>query len=174
MGAKKSVPSPMTPPGGLVRPGGARVYDDTNHDPYRLKQKYREPTVCKDCRAIFHRGRWQWGDAPEGAHEAVCPACRRVREKLPAGTLTLTGNYLDRHRTEILAIIRHQDELEKSEHPLNRVIDVHENANGIVVTTTDVHLPKRIGAALTKAHQGDIRIRFAEDESAIDVEWWRN
>ena len=174
MGGKRSVPSPMTPPGGLVRPGGARVYDDTDHDPYRLKQKYREPTVCKDCRAIFHRGRWQWGDAAQGAHEALCPACRRVREKLPAGTLAITGDYLNRHRDEILAIVRRHDELEKAEHPLNRVIGIDENPNGIVVTTTDVHLPKRIGAALAKAHQGEMTIRFAEDESTIDVEWRRD
>jgi hypothetical protein len=172
MTARTAGPTLHAPHGGIARHGAA-VYDDPKHDPYQSKHKYAEPTVCKDCGAVYHRGRWQWGPAPETAQPALCPACHRVRDKLPAGTLTLAGGYIAAHRAELADIIRNQEQRAKAEHPLNRLIAVEHAPDSIVVTTADVHLPRQIGEALKHAHQGDLDIRFGPDEYSVQVTWKR-
>jgi len=172
MTAHKPTPTPLTPPGGAIR-RSARVYDDPRHDPYAARQKYTEPTVCKDCGAIFHRGRWQWGTAPADATQALCPACHRVRDKLPAGTVTLHGGFVDGHRAELHGLVRNEEKREKGEHPLHRIMAIDDGADRIVVTTTDVHLPRRIGEALRSAHEGELDVRFGADEYSVQVDWKR-
>jgi hypothetical protein len=172
MTGRKTIPTPLTPPGGNIR-RAARVYDDPKHDPYQAKGKYAEPTACKDCGAVFRRGRWQWGTAPPGAHQALCPACHRVRDNLPAGTVTLEGGFVAGHHDELLGIVRNEETREKGEHPLHRIIAIDDAAERIVVTTTDVHLPRRIGEALKSAHEGELAIRYGADEYSVQVDWKR-
>ena len=43
----------------------------------------------------------------------------------------------------------------------------------IVITTTDVHLPRRIGEALKDAHQGELDVRFGDNEYSVRVVWHR-
>ena len=173
MTARNVVPSPKTPIGGVVRHGAA-IYDDPRHDPYWTKHRYSEPTKCKDCGAVFHNGRWRWGAAPGDAHLARCPACRRIHDQLPAGTVTLGGLYVDAHRNDLAGIVRNTERREREEHPLSRVMGIADVAGRMVVTTTDIHLPRRIGEALRAAHDGTLEFRFADDEYHIDVQWWRD
>jgi hypothetical protein len=165
-------PTPLTPPGGVVHYGD-RIYDDPRHDPYQAKRKYEEPTVCSECGAVFHHGHWQWGTAAAGAHRAVCPACHRIHDKLPAGYLTLEGIYFDEHRDEILGLVRNEAERDRPNHPLNRIMDIASEGGRTTVTTTDVHLPQRIGSALKSAFQGELEIHYGHDEYSVRVGWRR-
>lgn len=149
------------------------IFDEKKHDPYQSHGKYKEPTVCGDCNAVFHGGRWAWTDAPHGAHEARCPACLRTRDKLPAGSVALAGAFLNAHRDEVLALVHHVAAREREEHPLHRVMQIEDSADGVVVTTTDIHLPQRIAEAVKHAYHGDFRIRYGHDEYAVRVDWQR-
>lgn len=172
MTARNVVPGPATPPGGVKRHGAA-IYDDPRHDPYQAKGKFAEPTVCTGCGATFKNGRWQWMEAPTDANRGLCPACHRIRDRMPAGTVRLSGPYVAQHRTDLLGIIRNTEKRERPEHPVARIIAVDDEGEAIVVTTTDVHLPRRIGEALRAAHDGELAIRFAEDDYRISVDWQR-
>jgi hypothetical protein len=165
-------PSPLTPPGGVTHYRD-RIYDDPRHDPYQAKKKYHEPTVCSDCGVMFHHGHWQWATAPEGAQSAVCPACHRIRDKLPAGFLTLEGSYFAEHRDEILGLVRNVADRDRHDHPLNRIMDIVAEADRATVTTTDIHLPQRIGAALTNAYQGALDVQYGHDEYSVRAQWRR-
>jgi hypothetical protein len=77
------------------------------------------------------------------------------------------------HRKDLLDLIRHEAEQESREHPLNRLMEVRELADAVHITTTDIHLPKRIGAALKRAYDGDLDVRFGDDEYAVRVVWRR-
>jgi hypothetical protein len=46
-------------------------------------------------------------------------------------------------------------------------------AETVHITTTDIHLPRRIGTALKRAYDGDLDVRFGEDEYAVRVRWHR-
>lgn len=43
----------------------------------------------------------------------------------------------------------------------------------IAVTTTDVHLARRIGEALHRAYQGQLDIKYSQDEYLVRVNWTR-
>lgn len=142
-------------------------------DPYQRAAKLPEPTQCPQCRAVYHKGRWQWGPAQADAHQELCQACHRIKDRFPAGTLTLAGAFVANHRPDILAIVRHQEELENKEHPLNRVMSIEEGADRIVVTTTDIHLPRRIGEAVKRTFRGKLELQFDEDAYSLRADWRR-
>ncbi|MBL29405.1 MAG: ATPase [Rhodospirillaceae bacterium] len=146
------------------------------HDPYKTRMKLPEPTVCPGCGAVYQDGRWKWPALPvhAGAHREPCQACRRVENNDPAGWVTISGTFVDGHRKEILGLVHHQEELEKAEHPLNRIIRVETTDKGIVVTTTDIHLPRRIGEALQSAYDGELDYQFIEETYLLRVHWSRN
>ena len=68
------------------------------HDQYKAKGKLREPSVCRECQAVYHKGRWVWGPVPSDGHEVMCPACERIRDRAPSGVLLLTGEIVVKHR----------------------------------------------------------------------------
>ncbi len=139
-----------------------------------MEAKPPEPAVCSECGAVFHAGRWQWGLAPTGAQHHLCAACRRIKDKQPAGILTLSGALPESNKTEILRLVRHQEEAEKAEHPLNRIIGIEEQAGEILITTTDIHLPRRIGEALKRAFHGELELTYEEDGYFIRANWHRD
>jgi hypothetical protein len=165
-------PAPLTPPGHVTRYRD-RIFDAKRHDPYEPAGKYAEPTRCPQCGAVYERGRWRWGTAPPGAHAAECAACRRARDKLPAGLLTLEGLFARAHVAELVRIARNEAEHESFEHPMHRIMHVDESDAGIEISTTDIHLPQRIGEAVKRAYRGELRIQYASDEYAVRARWHR-
>lgn len=150
-----------------------RAQLDAFADPYQAHAKPREPTVCRQCGVLYHRGRWQWGRKPDGAHEDLCPACRRANDDLPAGTVTIRGAFAQQRQADIIALARHQEQAEKAEHPLNRIIAIEEVGDGLVITTTDIHLPRRLGTALKRAYDGELELNFDSTAYSVRVDWHR-
>ena len=172
MTARKTIPAPLMPTGG-VRRHGAAVFEDAPHDPYEARGKYAEPTICRDCRAVYRRGRWHWGEAPDGAREELCPACHRIRDRLPAGEVRLVSTFVDSHRDELTALARNEEAREKSEHPLHRIMGIDQGEGRMTVTTTDIHLPRRIAEAVAHAYQGELVLEYAKNEYGLRAEWRR-
>lgn len=143
------------------------------HDTYKTRGKLTEPTHCPRCGAVFLKGKWTWAPPPRPAraHEAVCPACHRIKDKYPAGILHLSGPFLRTHRKEVLNVIHHQEAEAKEQHPLCRVMGIEESDEGIVVTTTDTHLPRRIGEALWHAYHGELKLHYGDDPRLIRMTW---
>ena len=70
-------------------------------------------------------------------------------------------------------LIRNEAERESGEHPMNRLMDVRELPDRVEVATTDIHLPRRIGTALKRAYDGDLDVRFGDNEYSVRVVWRR-
>lgn len=158
-------------PGRSDRRIAGRAQRDHILDPYQANQKLLEPTACRQCGAVYHHGRWQWGQRPDDAHEDLCPACHRITDGLPAGTVTLHGGTTRQRRDEIIGLARNQEDAEKGEHPLNRIISIEEKDEGLVIATTDIHLPRRIGEALKRAFHGTLDMHFDEAGYFVRVDW---
>ncbi|MBI5005735.1 MAG: ATPase [Nitrosomonadales bacterium] len=148
-----------------------RLQQEAVHDSYKSKGKLPEPTVCPDCGAVFHAGRWQWLDKPKGAHEERCPACHRIHDRFPAGFVSLSGDFLAAHEQEIRQLIRHHEAKEKAAHPLQRIMDIEKTAHGMQVTTTDIHLARGIGEALHHAYQGGLDFHYNPEQNLLRVTW---
>lgn len=151
-----------------------RLVEERVHDTYKLRGKLAEPTRCPKCGAVYQGGRWQWDiDAGSGAHEQLCSACHRIVDNYPAGEVGLSGSFLAAHKDEIIALARHLESTEKAEHPLNRIIAVSDSGTAALITTTDVHLPVRIGKAIRRAYEGELTIHFDESGYFARVTWNR-
>ncbi|WP_447976903.1 BCAM0308 family protein [Candidatus Nitrospira bockiana] len=150
-----------------------RTIQEHEHDSYKLRGKLEEPSVCSQCGAVFHRGRWTWGPAPAEAHQVVCPACHRIRDHYPQGVLTLSGPFLAEHKEEVVGLARNEEAREKAEHPLARIMSIREERETLILETTDVHLPRRIGEALHHAYRGDFSFHYDEGERFVRARWQR-
>ena len=164
-----------TPPSLAPRVGDRRhrdrSYGDPRHDPYQAKGKYKEPAVCGGCGAVFHHGRWAWATASENAARVECPACHRMRDRQPAGFITLAGVRTGEEREELARIARNVEKHEQAEHPLHRIIAIEHDADEMRVTTTDTHLPQRIGESVRHARKGTLGIVYGPDEYVVRVHW---
>jgi hypothetical protein len=167
--------SDRSPPGiesGRRRWGRAQL--DHIIDPYKVAQKQHEPAVCGQCGAVYQHGRWQWGERPPEADVTTCQACHRINDNYPAGIVTLSGPLIASNHEEITRLARHQEEVEKPEHPLNRIMSIEQEApDRLVITTTDIHLPRRIGEAITRAYRGKVIEHFDEGGYFVRVNWSR-
>lgn len=155
---------------------GDRLLKEEVHDPYMARCKPREPTVCSGCGAMFHKGRWQWAERPDGeVHEIVCPACERIRDDMPAGILTLSGGFLGKHRDEILKLIHNKVEEEKAEHPMKRLMGMEDGPEGeLIARFTDLHLPRGTGEAIERAYDGVLDIQYTKESNLVRVYWNRD
>jgi hypothetical protein len=144
-----------------------RITDDSYHSDVRLP----DPARCPECDATYRKGRWTWSKAPEGAKLHRCPACQRVHDQFPAGSVTLKGNFDPEFRIQAVNFMRAREMHAKSEHPLQRIIAVEDVPGGIRVTTTSGHLASGIAHALRDAFQGSIDMRYSQDEHLVRATW---
>jgi hypothetical protein len=86
------------------------------------------------------------------AHEAWCPTCQRVRDQYPAGFLSVHGGFLDQHQREIVNLARREEKAKTTKHLLHRIMQIEEQAKGILITAINIHLPRCIGGALHRAY----------------------
>lgn len=149
------------------------ILDNQIHDPYHEREKLSEPSVCTDCGAVFHQGRWQWVTRPAHAHQVRCAACRRIHEKLPAGYISIGGPFAHEHRAELLGLARHFETREKVEHPLQRIMSIEEQGDRLLITTTDIHLARGIGEAFERAYRGSLEFHYNKEEYLLRVRWER-
>ena len=164
-------PHPDANPGGQRRD---RMVQEARKDPYRDRKQPSGPAVCPECGAAFSAGRWAWVEQPLAAAEVLCPACERIRDAFPAGSLSVGGEFLSDHRDEILGLIRNEADAERQDHPLNRLMAMEEREDGgYEITTTDIHLPRRIGEALHRAYEGELDFEYGDGERSIRVSWGR-
>ena len=152
-----------------------RLIKEQVHDPYMSRAKLPEHTVCPGCGAVFLGGRWQWASTTTtNAKEELCPACRRIREKVPAGFLTLSGGFFENHRDEIMKLVHNKVEAQKAQHPVKRIMDIKDRDDGgVVITFTDTHLPSGVGEAIEHAYKGELDIHYTKEAGIVRVMWMR-
>ena len=154
--------------------GNPRVREE-HSDPYHVRAKLREPARCNQCGAVYHKGRWQWlEDVPADARDLRCSACQRIEDNNAAGEIVITGAFATEHADEVLNLVRNMEKAENREHPLNRIMDVQQKDGVLTVTTTDIHLPRRIGHALEDAWDGDLDTHYDGERWFIRVTWRRD
>ena len=144
-----------------------------DHDPYHSKVKPRAPAHCPECGAVFVNGRWTWGEAKAASAEHLCPACLRLRDRVPAAYLNLRGEFFNRNYDEILNLITHVEQRERTAHPLKRIMGSEKQAGGLQMTFTDAHLARGVGEALHDAYQGELEYQYTKGDIMLRVSWHR-
>ena len=150
-----------------------RLIKEKRHDSYQSWTKLPEPTVCDNCGVVFSKGRWTWKESVEQAHKISCPACRRQADNYPAGTIKISGVFYQDHKEEILNLIQNVEKQEKDERPMERIMDIQSDKKLTLVTTTGIHIARRIGEALSRAYNGVYSFNYANGDEHIQVTWHR-
>ena len=150
-----------------------RLIQQYRHDTYQKKEKYSGPTICKECDAVFIEGRWVWKEHTINANRIICPACRRIQEKYPAGHLEIKGSFFEAHYDELMKLIHNTERKEKNDHPMERIIAIKTEKGHSLVTTTGIHLARRIGEALKHSYQGELDFTYGDAEKSIHMTWIR-
>ena len=156
-------------------------------DPYRAGGKIPEPAVCPECQASFRQGRWSWEPAEAGATPHRCPACERIRDGMPAGQLTLSGAFLDRHSEEIMRLVNNTEEQVRLEHPMERLIAVDTGGAGLAggseaggagstveLAFTGIHITHAVGKAIEAAYGGSLEAPYGEAGTLLRSHWHRD
>lgn len=153
-----------------------RLLKERVHDPYMTRGWPKEPAVCPQCRVVASNGRWQWVDQPPAdAEEQLCPACQRIRDRVPAGLLTISGKFMREHHEEVMNLLHNKVDAERAQRPMKRIMSVRdEDDDGIVVSFTDQHLPRGVGEALERAYEGNLDIHYTEEAGLVRVYWHRD
>jgi len=152
-----------------------RLIHERNHDPYKTTRKPSGSSVCPACNAVYKDGHWQWMESwPLDAPREICQACQRIRDNYPAGYVSMSGEFARTHREEVVNLARNHEQGERARHPLHRIIRVEEHPDTVVVTTTDIHLPKRIGQALQRAYKGSLDVHYDLEGCFVRVNWSSN
>ena len=86
----------------------------------------------------------------------------------------MKGQFFVTHQDEILNLARNVGELEKNERPLERIMQIQENKDHAIVTTTGIHLARRIGEALSRSYKGDLNVQYTKDDTDVRVYWERS
>ena len=162
--------------GNITRHGRQdKLIKEKVHDTYMKSGKPNEPTQCSQCKAVFADGRWQWPQKEVSPlSEELCPACQRIRDKIPAGLLTLRGDFFTAHRREIINLVHNKVDSQQAEHPLKRLMAIEEQADGsTLLSFTDTHLPRGVGQAIAAAYGGELDIQYTEEAGIVRVYWNR-
>ena len=157
----------------IHQPRKGRMYEQHVQDPYQARGKPKEPVTCPQCGVIFHHGRWQWGEAATNARPHTCPACQRIKDHVPAGMLKISGEFFASHREEVWHLIRNLESREKAERPLERIIDISDESDALVIHFTGSHLTRATGEALQHAYQGELEYRHTDKDDLFRVNWSR-
>lgn len=150
-----------------------RLIREAEHDPYATRRKLQDPTVCPECGALFRNGRWSRETPPFDAPRNLCPACQRIRDRYPAGEIRIEGSFREQHAGEIIGLLRNVEARESSRHPLKRIMAIREEADALIVETTDMKLARALGEALASAYSGELDYRYEEGSSFLRVGWKR-
>lgn len=155
----------------------SKLFKTSIHDPYKLP-RVEGSAICTQCDAVYQAGNWTWKH-PEntiipGAQAVTCPACRRIDDNMPAGTVTLSGSFLLKHRNEIIHLIENTEKKEKVDHALERIINLADSGDDLIVSTTGIHLANRLGHALEAAYKGNADYQYGDDEYGLSVKWRRD
>jgi hypothetical protein len=147
---------------------------EREHDPYKARAKSAGPAICPQCGACFDAGRWFWRQQPlSGAAPETCPACHRVNDHFPAGEIRIRGDFALAHKEDILNLVKNCQTREASAHPMSRIMAISEGQGEILITTTDIHLPRVIGNALERAYKTQAVFSYLPEEHFVRVKWRR-
>jgi NMD protein affecting ribosome stability and mRNA decay len=108
------------------------------------------------------------------ANPIVCPACRKIASHDPHGIVTLRGDYWPQHREDILNLIRNEEARGMAANPLERIIDIREEEDALIIETTNEKLAQRLGRSIHNAHKGAVEYKWPDGNRLVRVEWERS
>ena len=137
----------------------------TAPDPYKSDAALKEPSLCRECHAVYRNKHWTIDplayELAENDHLTrwvSCPACRKIADGYAEGIVTLAGDYLIEHEQEILNILKNEETRVMAKNPLGRIMRMEKKDGEFLIETTEQKLAEHLGRTLHRAHQGELNL----------------
>lgn len=150
---------------------------------HRPARSMKEPAVCRDCGAVYAERRWTAAKSDSAtskqnhwrpAQLTICPSCKQESTGEPRGFVFLDGAFFMTHQDEVENLLRNEAERAAEDNVLARILDWKRDAgHKLAVSTTTEHLAQRLGHALQKAFDGEVRYDFSHENKLARVSWQR-
>ena len=152
--------------------------ENPKQDPYAMVKAPKGPAICRKCLAIYADKRWHFDavqatklSASPRTQKLVCPACQKIKDDYPEGTVTLKWAHLRDYEDEIRGLIANVEARAVSVNPLDRVMRVARRKKDLEVQTTNDRLAQRLGRALVRAYKGKAEYKWAHRDMMVRVTW---
>jgi hypothetical protein len=91
----------------------------------------------------------------------------------PAGTISMSGRFVNEHKQEILELVRTAEEGHRSAHPEGHLIDIKEEEDGtVVIKFTSAALARAIGETLYRTYWGELDTTYTDQREKVYITWW--
>lgn len=149
----------------------------------RAALKLPTPAVCRECGSLYTSGHWIAADripkkydkqTLRAAARTVCPACKQIKAGVAGGYVSVSGEFVNEHREEIINLLKNEAVEALDTNPLSRIISQKVEADTIRIETTTEHLAEKFGHALKDAYAGDLEFDFSHENKVVRVAWHRD
>ncbi|MFP4687628.1 MAG: BCAM0308 family protein [bacterium] len=149
---------------------------DESLDPYLNEQPDFEPARCSVCGNIYRNKQWYH---PEIVNDVVkemkmktatCPGCKKVQDRYYYGEVKASGDFMFEHREEISHLIENEIQRAQKKNPLEKLVAAKAAEGEVLFRTTNGKLAERLGRALEKAYQGELK---QEKSGNVTRVWWK-
>jgi len=157
-----------------MRPYGIMKID-AERDTYLPRRSPKGLIQCTGCGAFYHRRHWQLVapagfNSPVHPHPIYCPACTKIRDRVPGGELNLFG-VRGGERGEIVRILRNEEEQARTKTPLEMIMGMQETDGHWKVETTTEKLAQRLGRSIKNARGGKLDYKWGHNNKFVRVVW---
>jgi len=105
--------------------------------------------------------------------EVLCPTCHKIKDHYPEGILTLSGDFFNQHREEIIRALEKEAGRVSGRSVADRVIRSLTEGDKLLVETSTEKMAQHLGRTIYKACKGDLHFRWGEVEKFVRVYWSR-
>jgi len=89
------------------------------------------------------------------------------------GIVYISGNFFNQRRDEIVNMLKNEEEKEVDHNPLDRIMGIVEDKDGVRVETTSESLAVHLGRMLYHSYGGDVEYKFSDEQKLARVFWHR-
>ena len=150
-------------------------------DPYIPDMKPGGVAQCRECRSVYAGQRWELESQAaqdlakaECVSDTLCPACQKIRDRMPGGIVNLSGEFLGRHEEEIVNLLHHENNQAMHINPLERIMDIEHSDGNLLIYTTNEKLAQKLGRAVHKAYSGTVEYKWSKGTKLARVNWHRD
>lgn len=156
---------------GLVRSMDRRGSQSDKSPPVAQKQKFKDPSICDRCGAVYTGKSWRRGRrlAREGMDKAQwvkCPGCAQADAGEYHGQVLIAVS--DRASLEAISSrIANVEQRARFTQPERRIVATKWNGKTLEVLTTSQKLAHRIAREIEKAFNGRAHFSWSDDDGSL-------
>ena len=141
-----------------------------------LNLKFKEPTICDKCGAIYLRKTWRRDhhlsrETMSRAAWAVCPSCRQVARGEHFGRVLMTGEAVREHLDAITRRVTNVSRRAAVTQPERKLVAMRWQGDAYEVLTTSQKLAHRIAHELEKAFGGRVAYSWSDGDGGLLATW---